>query len=168
MFSQFLAKDPEYFKKLLRPMVREKSVHSIILMITMSTGERAKGMARDIVEIYQETDKPMVVSWIAGNLAEEGYQILREAGIPLFMNTKKSVQAVRALIQYAELQKKRLAAGCEGREYRLTILADRQNEMRQDRSNVWGWPLAASRRRQPRPVLSLQCGIQCLRNSQGG
>ena len=105
MFSQYLVKDPDYFKKLLRPMVKEKSVHSIVLMITMSTGERAKGMARDIVEIYQQTDKPMVVSWIAGNLAEEGYQILREAGIPLFMNTKKSAHAIRALIQYAELQK---------------------------------------------------------------
>ena len=106
MFSQFLGKDPEYFKKLLWPMVKEKSVHSIILMITMSTGERAKGMARDIVEVYQETEKPLVVSWIAGNLAEEGYQILRQAGIPLFMNTKKSVQALRALIQYTELLKK--------------------------------------------------------------
>jgi len=106
MFSQFLAKDTEYFKKLVRPMVKEKSVHSIILMITMSTGERAKKMARDLVEIYQETDKPIVVSWIAGNLAEEGYQILRQAGIPLFMNTKKSAQAIRALIQYTELRKK--------------------------------------------------------------
>lgn len=106
MFSQFLVKDPEYFKRLLRPMVKEKTVHSIILMITMATGERAKKMARDIVEVYQATDKPLVVSWIAGNLAEEGYQILREAGIPLFMNTKKSVQALRALIQYTELLKK--------------------------------------------------------------
>ena len=106
MFSQFLGKDPEYFKKLLWPMVKEKSVHSIVLMITMATGERAKKMARDIVEVYQETDKPMVVSWIAGNLAEEGYQILREAGIPLFMNTKKSAQAIRTLIQYTELRKK--------------------------------------------------------------
>lgn len=106
MFSQFLVKDPEYFKRLLRPMVKEKSVHSIILMITMATGERAKKMARDIVEVYQEMDKPMVVSWIAGNLAEDGYQILREAGIPLFMNTKKSVQALQALIRYTEqLQK---------------------------------------------------------------
>ena len=106
MFSQYLAKDPEYFKKLLWPMVKEKSVHSIVLMITMSTGERAKKMARDIVEVYQETDKPMVVSWIAGNLAEEGYQILREAGIPLFMNTKKSAQAIRILLQYTELRQK--------------------------------------------------------------
>jgi acetyltransferase len=106
MFSQFLAKDPEYFKKLLWPMVKEQSVHSIVMMITMSTGERAKNMARDIVEVYRETDKPMVVSWIAGNLAEEGYQILREAGIPLFMNTKKSAQAIRTLIQYTELRQK--------------------------------------------------------------
>ena len=106
MFSQFLVKDPDYFKKLLRPMLKEKSVHSIILMITMSTGERAKGMARDIAELYRQTDKPMVVSWIAGNLAEEGYQILREAGVPLFMNTKKSAQAIRVLTQYTELRKK--------------------------------------------------------------
>jgi acyl-CoA synthetase (NDP forming) len=106
MFSQFLAKDQDYFKKLLRPMVREKSIHSIILMITMSTGERAKKMARDIVEVYRETDKPMVISWIAGNLAEEGYQIIRAAGMPLFMNTRKSVQALRTLVQYAETRQK--------------------------------------------------------------
>ena len=106
MFSQFLSKDPEYFKKCLRPMLKEKAVQRIILMITMATGERAVKIANDIAEVYQETDKPMVVSWIAGNLAEEGYQILREAGIPLFMNTKKSVQALQALIQYQELRKR--------------------------------------------------------------
>jgi len=105
MFSQFLAKDPEYFRKLLLPMVRDESLHSIILMITMSTGERAKKMARDIVEVYREMDKPMVISWIAGNLAEEGYQIVRQAGIPLFMNTRKSVRAIRMLVQYAETRK---------------------------------------------------------------
>jgi acyl-CoA synthetase (NDP forming) len=106
MFSQFMAKDQDYFKKLLRPMVREGSIHSIILMITMATGERARKIARDIVEVYQETDKPMVISWIAGNLAEEGYQIIRAAGIPLFMNTRKSVQALRTLVQYAETRPK--------------------------------------------------------------
>ncbi|HSR12251.1 MAG TPA: CoA-binding protein [Thermodesulfobacteriota bacterium] len=106
MFSQYLVKDPDYFQKLLRPMVKEKDVHSIILMITMSTGERAKRLAKDIAEIYRQTDKPMVVSWIAGNLAEEGYQILRAEGIPLFMNTRKSAQAIRALIQYSELNRK--------------------------------------------------------------
>jgi acyl-CoA synthetase (NDP forming) len=106
MFSQFMAKDPEYFKKLLRPMVREKRIHSNILMITMSTGERAKKMPRDIVEICRETDKPMVISWIAGSLAEEGYQIIRQARIPLFINTKKSVQAFRTLVRYAEMRTK--------------------------------------------------------------
>jgi acyl-CoA synthetase (NDP forming) len=63
-------------------------------------------MAADIVEVYRETDKPMVISWIAGNLAEEGYQIIRSAGIPLFMNTRKSVQALRTLIQYTEAREK--------------------------------------------------------------
>jgi acetyltransferase len=106
MVIQRLAKEPEIFKKLLRPLVQEKSIDNIIIMITMLTGERAKKMARDIAEVYQETDKPLVVSWIAGSLAEEGYQILREAGIPLFMNTRKSVQAISALNQYTELRKR--------------------------------------------------------------
>lgn len=105
MFSQAMARDPEHFKKLLYPLIRDKNIDSLILMITMATGERAVKMAKDIVEVYQETDKPIVVSWIAGNLAEDAYQVLREAGIPLFMNAKKSVQAIYALVKYMEITK---------------------------------------------------------------
>jgi len=106
MFSQAMSKDPDYFKKLLYPLIRDEIIDNIIIMITMATGERAVKMAKDIVEVYQQTDKPIVVSWIAGNLAEDAYQVLREAGIPLFMNTKKSVQAIHTLVSYMEMIKK--------------------------------------------------------------
>lgn len=105
MFSQAMAKDPEHFKKLLYPLIKDKNIDSLILMITMATGERAVKMAKDIVQVYQETDKPIVVSWIAGNLAEDAYQVLKKAGVPLFMNTKKSVQAINTLVRYKEILK---------------------------------------------------------------
>lgn len=108
MFSQAMARDPEHFKKLLYPLIEDNDIDSLILMITMATGERAVKMANDIVQIYQETDKPIVVSWIAGNLAEDAYQVLRKAGIPLFMNTKKSVQAITHLVRYKEMVEKNL------------------------------------------------------------
>lgn len=106
MFSQKIAAgDESYYRRFFDALLKEPGIHSIIVMITMATGEMAKKLARDIVQVYNSTDKPIVVSWIAGSLAEEGYQILREGGVPLYMTTKRSVQAISALTQYAEFLK---------------------------------------------------------------
>jgi acetyltransferase len=93
--------EPELLKNYMRVMLKEQNLHSVIIMLTMYVGERAEMAAQDIVEIFRETEKPMVVCWIAGQMAEEGYKILRKAGVPLFKTPGECVRAISALVEYS-------------------------------------------------------------------
>jgi len=93
--------EPELLKNYMRAMLRDRSLHSLIIMLTMYVGKRAEKAAQDIVDIFRETEKPMMVCWIAGSLAREGYRILEKAGVPLFKTPGRCVRAVGALVKYS-------------------------------------------------------------------
>lgn len=92
--------EPELLKNYMRAMLRDQSLHSLIIMLTMYVGKRAEKAAQDIVDIFQETEKPLVVCWIAGSLAQDGYKILEKAGVPLFKTPGRCVRAIGALVKY--------------------------------------------------------------------
>jgi acetyltransferase len=93
--------EPELLKSYLRILLKDPNLHSLIFMLTMYIGERAIMAAQDIVEVFQETEKPLVVCWIAGSLGGEGYKILRKGGVPFFLTPGRCVRAVSALVRYS-------------------------------------------------------------------
>jgi len=83
-------------------MLQNESLHAIMMMFTMYVGKRAEKAARDMVDIFQETDKPLMVCWIAGSLAQDAYKILEQAGVPLFKTAGRCVRALRAQVKYSQ------------------------------------------------------------------
>jgi acyl-CoA synthetase (NDP forming) len=63
--------------------------------------DRAPKVANDIREISQIMDKPILVSWLAGDLAKEGYRILNESHIPTFKTPERCVFAIKKLVEYS-------------------------------------------------------------------
>lgn len=101
MTSQHLfSNEPDLVKNYLRAMLRDETLHSLVIMLTMTAGRLAQKLARDIVEIFQETEKPLMVCCIAGSLSQEALKILGEAGIPLFKTPGRCARAIRALVKY--------------------------------------------------------------------
>jgi len=94
--------EPELLKNYIHVMLRDQSLHTMIIMLTMYIGKRAEMAAQDIVDVFRETDKPMVVCWIAGSLGEDGYKILRKAGVPLFQTPGRCIRAISALVKYSQ------------------------------------------------------------------
>jgi len=94
--------EPELLKNYMRILLRDQNLHTLFIMLTMYIGKRAEMAAQDIVDIFRETEKPLVVCWIAGGLGEEGYKILRKAGVPLFQTPGRCVRAVSALVKYSQ------------------------------------------------------------------
>lgn len=99
--QRIFSNEPELLKNYLRTMLQDEALHSMIIMLTMYVGKRAEKVAQDIVDIFQETDKPLLVCWIAGSLAQDAYKILEKAGVPLFKTPGRCVRAIKTLVKYS-------------------------------------------------------------------
>lgn len=91
----------EEFKQCLKLLLAANELDMLIVAITMATGEMAKKIGRDIAEAALDTDKPVVVSWSVGQVAKPGFDVLIEAGIPLYHSPARAAKALGALYRYA-------------------------------------------------------------------
>ena len=99
---QLEASHPDLYKDYLRVLLRDPRCHSVIFILTAASGKRGLKIARDIVDIFPETEKPMAVAWFAGNVAQDCYEILEKAGVPLFRAPGRCVRAMGALAKYSQ------------------------------------------------------------------
>ena len=104
--QRMFSSEPDLLKRYLRTLLKDESLHVIIVMLTMYVGNRAEKVAQDIVEVFQETDKPMAICWIAGSLAQDAYKILEKAGVPLFKTPGRCVRAINGLVKYSHFLKR--------------------------------------------------------------
>lgn len=93
--------EPDLYKNYLRIMFAAPELDSVIFMLTGAAGQRAVKFAHDIVEVFKETTKPLAVCWVAGNLAQEGYEVLQNAGVPLIKSPGRCARALSALVDYS-------------------------------------------------------------------
>jgi acetyltransferase len=103
--SRVIAKsqEAELYRKCVEIVARDPEIDVLLIMLTMTGQDRAPKMANDIVHISKHTDKPVLVSWLAGDLAKEGYRILNENFIPTFKTPERCVVALKKLVEYAEI-----------------------------------------------------------------
>jgi len=75
----------EDMRTVLTELARDPSVDSIVMALTMVTGDQAADLARLLVEIRPELDVPLWVMWLTGHaLTRDARAICREAGLPVF------------------------------------------------------------------------------------
>jgi acyl-CoA synthetase (NDP forming) len=84
------------FGQVLAAVAADPRVDAVIVTVTMATGARATERARRVVQLSGETDKPVVVCWMAGGLAGEGVQILDDGGVSCFHSPRGAVFALAA------------------------------------------------------------------------
>jgi acetate---CoA ligase (ADP-forming) len=94
----------EMYKKCIRAVRKDSNIDVLLINVTMAGGQdRAPKMANDIVDVSKDTDKPILVSWLAGDLAKEGYTLLKENHIPTFRTPERCVSAIKKLVEYAQI-----------------------------------------------------------------
>lgn len=89
------------FKKCLKILLESAELDMLIVAITMATGKLAEKIGRDITEATLDTDKPLVVCWSVGQVAKPGFDVLMEAGVPLYHSPARAAKVMGALYQYA-------------------------------------------------------------------
>jgi len=95
----------EEFKQCLKLLLASDELDMLIVAITMATGEMAKKIGRDIAEAALDTEKPLVVSWSVGQVAKPGFDVLTEAGVPLYHSPARAAKALGALYRYATFRR---------------------------------------------------------------
>ncbi|MDI6879978.1 MAG: CoA-binding protein [Desulfitobacteriaceae bacterium] len=94
--------NPEYFTKSLKVVADDPNIDGLILLLTTMADPLAAELAKGVVTISQQTNKPIVVGWtIAQSLAPDGMAFLMEHGIPLYPSPEKAVRAMVALNNYS-------------------------------------------------------------------
>ncbi|KJS50652.1 MAG: acyl-CoA synthetase, partial [Peptococcaceae bacterium BRH_c23] len=96
----------EEFKKCLKILLASDELDMLIVAITMATGKIAEKIGRDIAEAALDTDKPLVVCWSVGQVAKPGFDVLKDAEVPLYHSPARAAKALGSLYQYASFKRR--------------------------------------------------------------
>jgi acetyltransferase len=90
---------PSVIYESLRALCEDDAVDFVGVLLTSLADEHAVRAARQVADAASKTDKPILVCWlIASELAAEGMRILAEAGIRVFDEPTRMVDAARHLV----------------------------------------------------------------------
>ena len=100
--AQFIA-DPSMLKESVKAVLSDPKVHIAAIWLQLMDGF-VEPLSRTFREIRDETDKPIVVSWVAA--PEAGIAALRELGICTLRGGEPVIDAIAALVEYGRAQKR--------------------------------------------------------------
>ena len=83
-----------------RALAADPDTGAVAILLTLVTGETAVALAEDIVALARVSDKPVLVAWLAGDMARDAYAVLRAARIPLFFSVTACAGALANLWRY--------------------------------------------------------------------
>jgi len=93
--------EAEGFQKVLTSLTEYPHIDAIIIVISMIYGESGKMMAEDVVKAFHQVDKPIVVTWPAGDqLMWDNLKILEEGNVPWYKFPEEGINALGKLMQY--------------------------------------------------------------------
>lgn len=98
--------NPSIFTDSLEVFMSDENVGLVLIMFTMVTGELAQMCSDFLRKVVKETNKPVVVCWMATKLSDQYIGEVQQAGIPIYETPYRCIRAVNALIKYSERLKK--------------------------------------------------------------
>lgn len=144
--------DPARLGQALEVLAADAATDSIVIINPLRQGQAAAGIARSIVGLHAATDKPVFVTWSARpDFAEEGFSILRAAGVPHFDTPVRCARALSVLTLYVESRRRlrnRLLEhipACEQPAARALLLSSKDSALNEYRSkqilSLYGIPV---------------------------
>lgn len=100
--------NPEMLMACLKALLEDDQVDIILGNFDLKEPYGVE-IARQVIDIYNSTEKPMIICpWVFPGTDEgDGVRKLRRAGIPVNLNTAQAVRAIAHLADYAELLRAR-------------------------------------------------------------
>jgi acyl-CoA synthetase (NDP forming) len=99
------------FVNVCRTVVDDEEVDSLLVVLTMVTGEMAVTMAKDLRELWRTNSKPMVVVWLAAHAQTvEARALLSEEGWPVTDSPRLAARTLAVLSTDSVEERPRRAA----------------------------------------------------------
>ncbi|UOF91161.1 acetate--CoA ligase family protein [Fodinisporobacter ferrooxydans] len=98
--AELLSK-PDMFKRVLQAVVADPNVDALLIMLTTSADPVASVVARAIVEVRDQADKPILVGRLGADfLAPQALQYFREHQVPVFPTPDRVVKVMKYLVEF--------------------------------------------------------------------
>lgn len=98
---------PELFKIAGEVLIQNEAIDVLCISLTMVIGEVAEKIVDSIIELNNNTNIPLVVSWtISEARVEKAIAKLKENKIPLFQTPVRSAKAIHKLLEFSNFVKK--------------------------------------------------------------
>lgn len=90
---------PERYKAALDVLIKDKEIGSIITVFIPPISIDAPGVARVIAKAAARTNKTVLSVFMAKDEHEEGVQILKESGVPVYLFPESAAKALSAMVR---------------------------------------------------------------------
>lgn len=104
--AEVIAK-PEMFKKVLSTLVEDSDVDGVIIMLTSNADPGASVIAQSILDVFNSTDKPIVVGRLGADMiAPKAMALYQQEKFPVYPTPERVVRVMHYLVKYSEILKK--------------------------------------------------------------
>ena len=91
----------ERFRKVLNACLKDPNINGFLIIYTPIGAASPKETAKAVVEVFRETGKPVLTSWLGEEEVREAREIFRENRIPTYLTPEQAVAAFMYMYQYA-------------------------------------------------------------------
>lgn len=96
----FRGGDADEFVKVCQVALELEETDSLLIVLTVVTGELAHDMANSLVDLMANAKKPVAVVWAAAReQTQQARQVLRSAGVPVFDSSSQATRALSTLVR---------------------------------------------------------------------
>lgn len=108
--AQLFSRGEHAFRDVCLAVGRDRDVDIVMVLVTMVIGQAGARLATDIVEVADMLDKPLLVTWLAGEQqTADGRQVYRDHGLPIFASVGDAAHTAAALVGRARAGKGQVA-----------------------------------------------------------
>lgn len=93
----------ERYSTAFETVIKDDSVDGVIVIVTPQTITRPLETAKVIVENSKKYNKPVVTSFMGGNVVESSIEFLRENRIPNYEFPERAVRSLKGMVDYKKM-----------------------------------------------------------------
>jgi acetyltransferase len=97
--------DVERYRKTVKAVLDGPNVDGALVMLTPQAAADPVAVAKAVVELERESEKPLLTCWMGQELASPGRRVLSDAGIPTFRTPEPAVELFSQISAYYRNQK---------------------------------------------------------------
>jgi len=97
--------DTERYRNALKAVLEGPNVDGVLVMLTPQASANPTEIAKAIIKLEKNADKPVVTCWMGEELVSEGRAQFKKAGIPVFRTPEPAVELFSHISAYYRNQK---------------------------------------------------------------